>query len=84
MKYIELDVRTAIIAHGYDSENKLIEEKIGDKEFVRKIVALKRIRSISEKYILVSSQDGREMYWEYKGGLEDVKEKLIKLGVPVA
>lgn len=84
LKYIELDVKNALIFHGYDSENKPIEECIVEESFVRKLICVDRIRSISEQYLLVTGPDGREMYWEYKGTLDEVKVKLQSIGVAVA
>ena len=84
MQFIEIEVRTAIVSHGYDANNVLMEESVNETDYVRKIVALDRVRSISESYILVTSQGGREMYWEYKGSLEDIKQKLLALGANVA
>ncbi len=84
LKYIELDVKNALIFHGYDSENKPIEECIVEESFVRKLICVDRIRSISEQYLLVTGPDGREMYWEYKETLDEVKVKLQSIGVAVA
>ncbi|WP_075187020.1 hypothetical protein [Teredinibacter haidensis] len=78
MKYIELDVRNALIVHGYDEDNRPLEEEIREEQYIRKLVAIERIRSISEQYILVSSSHGREMYWEYVGNLSDIKTKLAE------
>ena len=83
MKYIELEVRTALIVHGYDSNNKEIEEVINEPDFVKKIISVKRIQSISEKYLLVTSSHKRVMYWEYKGTLQDIKEKLASNGLMI-
>ncbi len=83
MKYIEVDVRTAIISHGFDAENRPIEERVNEQDYVKKVVSLKRILSVSEQYILVSAQDGREMYWEYLGTLQDIKDQLARMDVPV-
>ncbi|EHY8868413.1 hypothetical protein NDJ15_19245 [Vibrio parahaemolyticus] len=51
---------------------------------MRKLICVDRIRSISEQYLLVTGPDGREMYWEYKGTLDEVKVKLQSIGVAVA
>lgn len=80
MSYIELHVRTAMIVHGFDDENREIVEEVQETEYVRKIIALERIQSISEQYLLVTSSHGRVMYWEYEETLDDVKSKLNKHG----
>lgn len=82
--FIELDVRTAIIVHGYDSKNSIIEEEIDEMKYMKKIVAVNRIQSISENYILVSSSHGRIMYWEYKGTMTDIKAKMAKSNISIA
>ena len=84
VKYIDLEVRTALIFHGFDNHNQAIEEHISEAEFVRKLVAIERIRSISEQYILVSAAQGREMYWEYNGSLDEIKQRLQNAGIDIA
>ncbi len=46
--------------------------------FLKKIVAVSRIKSISEKYILTDYLQGRWIYWEYRENYEDIKHQLIK------
>jgi hypothetical protein len=84
MKYIEVDVRTAFIIHGYDDNNKEISEKVNQQEYLKKLLSVHRIQSVSEDYILVSSSHGRVMYWEYKGSLADIKMKLKSSGLMLA
>ena len=84
MKYIDVKVRTALISHGFDANNQPVEEALNETDYVRKLVAVERIRSVSEQYLLVSSQNDREAYWEYQGSLEDIKRKLLDTGVSVA
>lgn len=83
MRFIEVEVKTAIIAHGFNEANQPIEETVDEPNFVTKIVSVDRIRSISEDYLLVSAQDGREMYWAYCGTLAEMKEKLARAGLLV-
>jgi hypothetical protein len=80
MSFISLRVRTAVVVHGYDSENKEVTEEPHDEEFTEKLIALSRIQSISERYVLVTSSHGRVMYWEYEGGMSTLKERLNKAG----
>ncbi len=77
--FVELEVKLGLIVHGYDQDNKEIQE-----EFTKKIVALERIQSISEKYILVKSSHDRVMYWEYKDTMEQLKHKLLGIGINIA
>ena len=65
-------------------QNKEIEEVFNEPEFMLKIVSIERIQSISEKYILVKSSHGRIMYWEYKGTMEELKQKLLSIDIKIA
>ncbi|OOG73123.1 hypothetical protein [Algoriphagus sp. A40] len=82
--FIELEVKLGIIVHGYTPENKEIEETFNESDFVKKIVAIDRIQSISEKYILVKSSHDRVMYWEYKGTMEELKQRMLDAGINIA
>lgn len=82
--FIELEVKTAIIVHGYDTQNKEIQELVNEDNFMKKIISIERIKSISEKYLLVTSSHNRLMYWEYKETMEFVKQKLINIDIPIA
>lgn len=75
-KFIELTLGNHMISHGYDENNKEIVEEVS-LPFSKKLVALSRIKSISEKYILIDYLDGRWVYWEYKEDYNDLKKKLI-------
>ena len=52
--------------------------------YMKKIIAINRIQSVSEEYILVSSSHGRMMYWNYKGTMEELKQKLLRIDVKIA
>jgi len=82
--FIELEVKTAIIVHGFDQQNKEIQELVNEDHFTKKIIAIERIKSISEKYLLVTSSHNRIMYWEYKGAMKEVKQKLMDANIPIA
>lgn len=84
MAFIELHVRTTMLVHGYDSHNKEIIEKLDEPEFTRKLVAIERIQSISDQYLLVSAAHGRTMYWEYQGDYAALKHKLARAGAILA
>lgn len=80
MKYLEVSVRTAHIVHGFDEDNREIREP-GQDDFTTKLVAIERIQSISEQYLLVTGSHGRVMYWEYEGGLAQLRERLDAAGL---
>lgn len=77
-KFIRARVKDYIVMHGYDGQNKEIEETVTQKKFVDKIIAVDRIMSVSEKFILTTYADGRIIYWEYEGGLEKLSKQLKK------
>lgn len=78
-KFIELSIGSFMISHGYDETNKEIEEHITVQGFAKKLIAVERIKSLSEKYILTDYLDGRWIYWEYEENYKVVKEKLLDL-----
>ena len=83
MKFISLRVRNALLMHGYTADNQEIVEEFKDEAFVEKLIAVDRIQSLTEKYVLVTSSHGRVMYWEYEGSLASVKERLAAAGLVV-
>jgi len=84
MKFISLRVRNALVMHGYTDDNQEIVEEVHGEDFVEKLIAIERIQSVSEKYILVTSSHGRVLYWEYEGDLATVKSRLANAGLVVA
>lgn len=82
--FIELEVKLGILVHGYSAENKEIQEVLNEADFMKKIVAIDRIQSISEKYILVKSSHDRIMYWEYKETMEELKQRMLDAGITIA
>jgi hypothetical protein len=84
MKFISIQVRNAIVMHGYTPDNKEIADEVHDEPFVEKLIAIDRIQSATEKYILVSSSHGRVLYWEYEGGLSSLTKRLAAAGLVVA
>ena len=84
MKFISLRVRNAILMHGYTADNVEIVEEFEDEAFVEKLVAVDRIQSLTEKYLLVTSSHGRVMYWEYEGSLASVRDRLAAAGLVIA
>jgi hypothetical protein len=78
-KFIELRLGNHMISHGYDQSNKEITEEQLVEGYANKLVAVDRIKSLSEKYLLTDYLDGRWIYWEYEEDYACVKEKLISL-----
>ena len=76
MEFIELHLGSYIISHGYGKNNNEIITHVPAKNFGKKLIAVSRIKSLSEKYILTDYVDGRWVYWEYKEDYEDVKKLL--------
>ncbi|MBU2949002.1 hypothetical protein [Zobellia uliginosa] len=77
--YIEVSLGSFMIGHGYDQKNKEIEERVVVEGFCKKLVAVNRIKSVSEKYILTDYLDGRWIYWEYLESYDEVKEMLTEV-----
>ena len=82
--FIEIEVKLGIILHGYNNENKEIEEVFNETSYVKKIISIKRIQSITEKYILMKSSHDRVMYWEYKDTMEGLKQRLLSIDIRIA
>ncbi len=76
-KYIELNLGSHIIVHGFNDMNTEITQEVKVTGFSKKIVAVSRIKSVSEKYILTDYADGRWIYWEYEEDYEELKKRLI-------
>lgn len=83
MKFISIRVRNAKIVHGFTPDNQEIVEDVQDEVFVEKLLAIERLLSVSEKYLLVSSAFGRVLYWEYEGGLTAMRARLQAAGLMI-
>lgn len=81
MKFIELEVKTAFIVHGFDDNNKEIIENVAEQAFVKKLISIDRVQSISEEYVLVTSSHTRVLYWEYNCSMEMLTKKLRLAGL---
>ncbi len=82
--FISLKVRPAMIMHGFDAENHEIIENFPAQGYAEKLIAIERIQSVTEQYLLVTSSHGRMMYWEYEGDLASVSARLAAAGLLVA
>ncbi|MDR7335107.1 hypothetical protein [Roseateles asaccharophilus] len=81
--FISVRVRNALVLHGYTDDNQEVVETFSDQPFVEKLLAVSRLQSVSEQYLLVTSSHGRVMYWEYEGSLADIRARLQAAGVSV-
>ncbi len=84
MKFIALRVRLSLVVHGYTPDNTEIVEHRDEAPFADKLVAIERIQSISDRYLLVTGSHGRVMYWEYEGGFDEVRRRLEQAGLLIA
>lgn len=75
--FIEIVVKNHQILHGFDAHNKEIIEEVIVEKAAKKLVAIERIQSVSEKFILTTYAFGRLVYWEYEGTYEEMIEKLM-------
>lgn len=76
MKFIKVKIKDYIIMHGFDENNKEIEVTVSVPEWSEKLIAVDRIMSVSEKFILTTYAEGRLIYWQYEGGLSAL-EKIL-------
>ncbi|HEY9702190.1 MAG TPA: hypothetical protein V6C58_07075 [Allocoleopsis sp.] len=79
--FIKITTGNYLIVHGYDENNKEIIEEVVVEQPMLKVVAVSRIQSISEKYILVTGSHGRLMYWEYEENFDDLQRILKSQGL---
>ena len=78
-KFLRVKVKNYLVMHGYNEKNKEIEEYVEQTAFTDKLIAIERIQSISEKFILTTYAGGRLIYWEYEGGLKKISKALKSL-----
>lgn len=81
--FIEVHVRTALIVHGFTADNVAVEEAVNETAYVRKLIAVSRIQSVSEQYLLVEGMAGRQMFWEYQESMDEVVDRLTRAGAVV-
>jgi hypothetical protein len=80
-KFIRVRVKNYVVMHGYDEDNKEIEESVEQDSYQEKLVAIDRIQSVSEMYILTTYAGNRLIYWEYEGGLKSLAGQMIESGL---
>lgn len=78
-KYIEVSLGSYRVSHGYDENNNEIFQSFQEEGFAKKLVAVTRIKWVSEKYILTDYLDGRWVYWEYEEDYAFVKQMLFNM-----
>ena len=76
MNFIKIHTKNYIVVHGYDEHNKEIEETIEVNEPTEKLIAVNRILSISEKYILTSYAHNRIIYCQYEEDFKQIQAQL--------
>jgi hypothetical protein len=82
-KFIRVRVKNFVIMHGYDEENKAIEEAVEQTDYEEKLIAIDRIQSVSDNYILTAYSGNRLIYWEYEGGLRSIANQMVESGLLV-
>lgn len=77
--FIEITVKNHQILHGFDENNKEIIENVEVASASKKLIAVERILSISEKYVLTSYAFGRLIYWEYEEDYKEIKRRISSI-----
>ncbi len=80
MKFIQITTKNYLVFHGYDQNNQEIIEEV-QSPATAKIIALDRIQSVTEKYVLTLSAHGRVIYWEYEEDFNAVRGVLAESGL---
>ncbi|WP_420602672.1 hypothetical protein [Flagellimonas sp.] len=75
LRFIELTLGNYTVSHGYENNKEILEDFKSDAPS-KKLVAIDRIKSLGEKYILIDYLDGRWVYWEYEESYQHVKNLL--------
>ncbi len=83
-KFIALRVRGALVLHGYTPDNEEVLVQVQGEDFADKLIAIERIQSATERYLMVSAPHGRAVYWEYEGGLVSLQDRLAAAGCVIA
>ncbi|MBJ6134937.1 hypothetical protein JAU75_19015 [Ochrobactrum sp. Q0168] len=81
MAYITAEIRASKVYHGYDEDRKAVVDDLGAGGFVKKLIKVARILSVTEDYIFIECPHNTVQTWEYKGTLEDFRLKLRQAGV---
>jgi hypothetical protein len=84
VKFITLRLGSYKVLHGYDASNREITEEVKVEGYADKVIAVSRIKSISDKYVLTDYADGRWIYWEYEGGMQTLILRMEAAGVLIS
>jgi hypothetical protein len=76
-RFVSVVVGNHQIVHGFAADNTEIIEKV-EAPRAKKLIAIDRILSVSEKFILTSYTAGRIIYWEDEGGLASLEDALMR------
>ncbi|GAA5177866.1 hypothetical protein GCM10025771_15900 [Niveibacterium umoris] len=82
-RFVRVRVGSYLILHGFDENNAEITEAVAVEGYADKLVAVDRIKSVSERYLLTDYADGRLIYWEYEGGLQALESRLATAGLVI-
>jgi hypothetical protein len=83
MSFIKVHTKNYIIVHGFDKHNKEIEEYVEVETATEKLIAVRRIQSVSEKFILTTYAYNRYIYYEYEEDYNDIVHALKVNGLLV-
>jgi len=78
MRFIKVKIKDYRVMHGYDHDNKEIEEVVSVPEPIEKLIAIDRILFATDRYILTNFTAGRLIYWHYEGSLKEIENKLLE------
>ncbi|CAG8863694.1 hypothetical protein PS627_00632 [Pseudomonas fluorescens] len=81
MAFIAVNIRATKVYHGYDSDRQLIIVDLPPAPWVRKLIKVDRILSVTEDYIFIECPHDTVQTWEYEGSLADFMTRLAAAGV---
>lgn len=79
--FIEITTKNFILVHGYDENGKELTEDVKVSGYTKKLMAISRIQSITEQYILTTASQDRLIYWEYEGSYDEIYLKIKNAGL---
>lgn len=82
-RFLRVRVKNHLIFHGFDADNHEIVDTFVQDEPMTKLIALDRIQSISERYILTSYAQDRLIFWEYDEEFESLEMRLAAQGLVI-
>ena len=76
--FLKVTVTGHRVLHGFDAQNQEILIEAPREEPMVKLLAIDKIKWMSEQYIAMDYAFGRVIWWEHAEGLEHVTERLRK------